>query len=261
MHTPHTHIWTLTWIQEHTHKHTPGVEFQPVLQLLGDVVLAPVWQVGDENTSVEGTGWGLDIQLPKVLVLQVKEVSIHILKIKTQQSTCSSVQRSHPKSQQSAYLLVKQCSDNQNTAKRLFFSSKESGYMFWKSKHSKMLVLQVKEVCTHALTKTTTTTAKCLFSMPYTFWKCKHSKMLVLQAKEVSVHIVKIQTQQRTFLAWPGRSRMCAFHRSMTNIASTVHLYHFTDGDGSLWIPCPEYRLHVLVQLSLSWRMILKAGQ
>ena len=92
----HTHIWTLTRMQEHTHTHThthtPGVEFQPVLQLLGDVVLAPVGQVSDKNTSVEGTGRGLDVQLPEVLVLQVKEVSIHVLKTKTQQSTCSSCQ-------------------------------------------------------------------------------------------------------------------------------------------------------------------------
>ena len=92
----HTHMDTYTdartHTHTHTHTHTPGVEFQPVLQLLGDVVLAPVGQVSDKNTSVEGTGRGLDVQLPEVLVLQVKEVSIHVLKTKTQQSACSSCQ-------------------------------------------------------------------------------------------------------------------------------------------------------------------------
>ena len=56
-----------------------------MLKLLCDVVLAPVRQVSNKDTTVKGTRSGLDVQFLEVLVLQVKEVGINILKIKTEQ--------------------------------------------------------------------------------------------------------------------------------------------------------------------------------
>lgn len=55
------------------------VELHPVLQLLGDVLVPPLSQVGDNDAGVEGARVGPHPQLLDSLLLEVQETYVVIL--------------------------------------------------------------------------------------------------------------------------------------------------------------------------------------
>lgn len=75
----HVNKNTISASNSPTVRNIPCVQLHPVLQLLSDVLVLPLGQVGDDDTGVKATRVGSHPQLLNSLFLEVQETYIIIL--------------------------------------------------------------------------------------------------------------------------------------------------------------------------------------